>query len=280
MTAAVAEPVLRVEGLGRNYSSGAGWFGRRRVAAVADVDLQLMPDELLVLVGESGSGKTTLSRMIAGLIAPSSGVIEHRGVDLRRLSRRQLQDFRRRRSMVFQNPYHSLNPRMRIGRALTEALKVSRAVPKAERPAEVERLLDSVGLPAAYRSKFPMMLSGGERQRVALARAIASRPELLIADEVTSALDVSVSAHIVNLLLDLKAANRFSCLFVTHDLSLALVLADRIAIMRSGRIVDSGTPAELRESTNEYTRELLGVALRTFASGAEARADHAAKTGE
>jgi peptide/nickel transport system ATP-binding protein len=256
------EPVLSVRGLSRTYTVGEGWFGRRRIDAVSSVDLDLYEGELVAVVGESGSGKTTLTRMIAGLVSPTSGVITHRGIELHKRTRKQMKDFRRNRSVVFQNPYLSLNPRMRVGKALEEALKVSGAVAKAERATEVDRLLASVGLRADYRTKFPLMLSGGERQRVAIARAISSRPDLLIADEVTSALDVSVSAHIVNLLLELKEARNFSCLFVTHDLSLALAIADRILIMRQGAVVDSGTPHELtHQSVHEYTRQLLDLVI-------------------
>ncbi len=263
MNETTATPLLKVRGLSRAYTVGEGWFGRRRIDAVASVDLDLYEGELVALVGESGSGKTTLTRMIAGLVPPTAGVITHRGIEFGKSSRRQVKEFRRHRSVVFQNPYQSLNPRMRVGKALSEALKVAGTVPKRERAVEVDRLLTSVGLPVSYRSKFPLMLSGGERQRVAIARAISSRPDLLIADEVTSALDVSVSANIVNLLLDLKDARNFTCLFVTHDLSLALAIADRILIMRSGGIVDGGTPEQLmHESVHEYTRQLLDLVIK------------------
>jgi peptide/nickel transport system ATP-binding protein len=202
--------------------------------------------------------------MLAGLVRPSSGVVSARGTELTKRTRRQIKEFRRHTAIVFQNPYQSLNPRMRIGPALSEALNVARVVPKAEVSDEVDRLLTSVGLPVKYRLKYPLMLSGGERQRVAIARAIAGRPDVLIADEITSALDVSVSAQIVNLMLDLKAQRNFSCAFVTHDLSLALAIADRILIMRAGEVVDSGTPDFLQHhATHPYTRQLLDLVFES-----------------
>jgi peptide/nickel transport system ATP-binding protein len=260
-----SRPVLEAKGVTRSYVIGEGWFGRRRFNAVSNVDLRLNHEELLVIVGESGSGKTTLARMLAGLVRPTSGVVTAGGTELTKRSRKQIREFRKHTSIVFQNPYQSLNPRIRIGPALAEALKVAQVVPKADVPAEVDRLLASVGLPTAYRHKYPVMLSGGERQRVAIARAIAGRPDVLIADEITSALDVSVSAQIVNLVLDLKARRNFSCVFVTHDLSLALAIADRILIMKSGEVVESGTPEYLQSYAKApYTKQLIDLVYESM----------------
>ncbi len=262
-----SSPVLEAKNVTRSYVIGEGWFGRRRFNAVSNVDLRLNHEELLVIVGESGSGKSTLARMLAGLVRPSSGVVVAGGTELTKRSRKQIKEFRRHTSIVFQNPYQSLNPRIRIGPALAEALTVARAVPKAEVSAEVDRLLTSVGLPTAYRHKYPLMLSGGERQRVAIARAIAGRPDVLIADEITSALDVSVSAQIVNLVLDLKARRNFSCVFVTHDLALALAIADRILIMKSGEVVETGTPEFLQNyATQPYTKQLIDLVYESIGS--------------
>ena len=263
----MSRPVLEAKNVTRSYVIGEGWFGRRRFNAVSNVDLRLNHEELLVIVGESGSGKTTLARMLAGLVRPSSGVVTAGGTELTKRSRKQIKEFRRHTSIVFQNPYQSLNPRIRIGPALAEALTVARVVPKAEVPGEVDRLLTSVGLPTGYRHKYPLMLSGGERQRVAIARAIAGRPDVLIADEITSALDVSVSAQIVNLVLDLKARRNFSCVFVTHDLSLALAIADRILIMKSGEVVETGTPEFLQNyATQPYTKQLIDLVYESIGS--------------
>jgi peptide/nickel transport system ATP-binding protein len=253
-------PLLDMEGVGRSYTVSDGWFSRRTIEAVRSVDLTLFDDEMVALVGESGSGKTTLGRMTVGLVEPSRGLIRHNGFKLGGRSARQMREFRSKASIVFQNPYQSLNPRMRVETALGEVLHVSGVVPKDKISTEIDRLLASVNLPTSYRTKFPLALSGGERQRIAIARAIAGRPDFLVADEVTSALDVLVSAQILNLLLKLKAERTFTCLFITHDLALAMVVADRIVIMRHGVVVDSGTPRELMESSqNEYTRELLDL---------------------
>ncbi|HEY2326924.1 MAG TPA: ATP-binding cassette domain-containing protein [Gaiellaceae bacterium] len=256
----MSEAVVEVSGLCVDFAVTQKAFRKRRIEAVRSVDLALHPQELVALVGESGSGKTTIARTMAGLIQQSAGQITYRGVELDRHNRRMMHTFRKRRSIVFQNPYQSLNPRMRVESTLREALKVAGLVPKADVSAEIDRLLQSVGLPVSYRQKYPLALSGGERQRVAIARALAAQPDLLIADEITSALDVSVSAQIVNLLLDLKSAANFACLLITHDLALALAVADSIAIMKSGEIVERGTPNELRGSQEAYTRELLDLA--------------------
>lgn len=255
----MSSPVVELEGISCTFTVSGGWLRRRRIEAVRSVDLALRQDELVALVGESGSGKTTLARTMAGLLHQSGGIVRYRGTALNRRNRKQMHEFRRRRSIVFQNPYQSLNPRMRVETALREALKVAGRVSNEAISDEIDRLLLSVGLPISYRGKFPIALSGGERQRVAIARAIAGQPDLLIADEVTSALDVSVSAQIMNLLLDLKSSRNFACLLITHDLALAVAVADRVVIMRGGEIVDSGTPDDVRASTNEYTRQLLDL---------------------
>jgi len=251
-------PLVSVRDLEVTFKVSSGWVGHRLVPAVQGVSLDLHAGEIVALVGESGSGKTTLARSIAGLRPWKSGSVHYKGVDIAEMSRRQLQEFRSRRGIVFQNPNASLNPRMRVEDALGEMLRVSRSVERARISDEVDRLLDSVALPRSYRVKYPLALSGGERQRVAIARAIAGRPSLLIADEITSALDVSVSAQIVNLLLDLRDQLQFGCLFITHDITLALAVAQRVEIMKSGKVVDSGTPDHIaHRSDNEYTKVLM-----------------------
>jgi peptide/nickel transport system ATP-binding protein len=252
-------PLVELQDVSCTFTVSGGWFRQRRIEAVKSVDLELHPNELVALVGESGSGKTTLARTMAGLLHQSGGVVRYRGVELNRRNRTQMREFRRRRSIVFQNPYQSLNPRMRIESTLREALKVAGRVRAESISEEIDRLLTSVGLPVSYRVKFPLALSGGERQRVAIARAIAAQPDLLIADEVTSALDVSVSAQIMNLLLDLKSERSFACLMITHDLALAMAVADRIVIMRGGSVVDGGTADDVRMSANAYTQQLLDL---------------------
>src|SRR3954454_9391601 len=265
----VAGPVIEIEGAAIRFTVNDGWFGRRHIDAVPGVDLQLYAEELVALVGESGSGKTTLARALAGLQKLAGGRVRYRGVELNNRNRKQMREFRKRRSIVFQNPYQSLNPRMRVESTLREALKVAGVVRSEDISGEIDRLLESVGLPTSYRQKYPLALSGGERQRIAIARAIAARPDVLIADEVTSALDVSVSAHIINLLLDLKSEANFACLLITHDLSLAMAVADRVVIMQGGQVVDEGTPGEVQASSHEYTRELLDLAALPHLAAAE-----------
>lgn len=243
-----AEPLVEVKDLSRHYTVSSGWFSRRTIDAVKSVSLEIYPNEILALVGESGSGKTTLGRMIVGLVKPSGGTIAHWG------------DRSNGAAIIFQNPYQSLNPRLRVGTALAEALKVSRVVPKSEIRQEVDRLLEAVQLPLSYAAKYPIALSGGEQQRVAIARALAVRPDFLVADEPTSALDVSVAAQVLNTLLDARRERSFACLFITHDLALATAIADRLMIMKDGSIVDSGSPEGLMSSPGHpYTEELLST---------------------
>jgi peptide/nickel transport system ATP-binding protein len=249
---------VSVHDLEVNFRVSNGWIGKRLVHAVDGVSLDLHAGEVVALVGESGSGKTTLARSIAGLRPWSAGSVHYRGVNLADMSRRQLRDFRSRRGIVFQNPNASLNPRMRVEDALGEMIAVSKVVGRKQISSEIDRLLDSVALSRSYRVKYPLELSGGERQRVAIARAIAGRPSLFIADEITSALDVSVSAQIINLVLDLRDELQFACLFITHDLTLALAVAQRVEIMKTGKVVDSGSPSYItNESTNDYTKVLM-----------------------
>jgi peptide/nickel transport system ATP-binding protein len=256
----MSDPLIRVSGVTRRYPAGTKWFRKRHLEAVRNVDLEIMPGEVVALVGESGSGKSTLGRMTLGLVEPSEGQITFESVSWQARGRRARRELHRHSAMVFQNPYQSLNPRMRIGDALAEALQVAEVVDKSEVPDEVCRLLDQVHLPTNYRAKYPHALSGGERQRVAIARALACRPRYLVADEPTSALDVSISAEILNLLMDLKDAQNFACLFITHDLALALVLADRVMIMRDGEIVERGTPEQVTTNpSNPYTAQLLST---------------------
>jgi ABC-type glutathione transport system ATPase component len=262
-------PLVSVRDLNCTFTVNQGWLGRRQVRAVDGVSFDLHAGEIVALVGESGSGKTTLARAIAGLRPWTEGSVLYRGTDLADMPRQQRRDFRRRRAIVFQNPYASLNPRMRIEDTLGEMLKVTGTAPGGQVSAEIDRLLESVALPRSYRVKYPLALSGGERQRVAIARAIAGKPDLFIADEMTSALDVSVSAQIVNLMLDLREQLQFACLFITHDLTLALAVAQRVEIMQSGRVVDRGTPGWLtQESTHDYTRLLMSRHLVETAHGA------------
>ncbi|SDY08967.1 peptide/nickel transport system ATP-binding protein [Amycolatopsis xylanica] len=226
------------------------------LAVVDEVSLTVPSGQVVGLVGESGSGKSTLSRTAVGLVAPSAGAVLLDGVDVRKLPRPQPV------RMVFQDPYSSLNPRMRIGDAIAEAMP-RRAPGKA---AEVARLLDLVGLDPDRAGQLPAHFSGGQRQRIALARALAGNPKALIADEITSALDVSVQGAVLNLVRELQRRLGLSMLFISHNLAVVRYVSDFVAVMYQGRIVEAG-PAEqvLTDPQHEYTRELLDNHIPTVA---------------
>ena len=245
---------------GRLFSRGSA----KVVHAVDTVDLEINRDEVLALVGESGSGKTTLGLMILSLLEPSAGRIEWEGRSLAGLDADERLRFRRDVQVVFQNPFGSLNPRQTIGRILRRPLALHRIVPKDEIGGEVRRLLEVVGLrPAAsFLHRYPHELSGGQRQRVAIARALAVRPRMIVADEPVSALDVSVRAQILNLLRDIKREFGLAMLFTTHDLGVVRYIADRVAVMYLGKIVELAPRAEFfAQPRHPYTRMLLGTAL-------------------
>lgn len=253
----MTSPLLAVRDLVKAYPLGRG---RGAVRALDGVSLELAAGEMLALVGESGSGKSTLLAQIAGLETPDAGVIEVEGRDLRRLDRAARRDLRRRLQMIFQDPYESLDPRQTIGDIVAEPLVVHRLLPDpAARRARVEAALATVGLepPAAYTARRPAELSGGQRQRVAIASALAVDPALLLADEPVSMLDVSVRADVLNLLARLRRERAIAVLMVTHDLATAAAVADRIAVMYLGRIVESGPArAVLAAPAHPYTRAL------------------------
>jgi ABC-type glutathione transport system ATPase component len=239
---------LRFEGVTVRYGAG-----RHAHVAADAVDLVVPSGQVVGLVGESGSGKSTLARAAVGLIAPAAGKILLDGKPVPRRGRRPLQ-------MVFQDPYASLDPRMTAGESIAEAIPRS---PAAARRGEAARLTELVGLPAGTVDKFPAELSGGQRQRVALARALAGRPDVIIADEITSALDVSTQGAVLNLVRDLQRELRLSMLFISHNLAVVRYVADYVAVMYQGRIVEHG-PAEqvLIDPAHDYTRELLAAVPR------------------
>jgi oligopeptide transport system ATP-binding protein len=258
-----AEPVLEVIDLVKHFPAG-GMFSRGRtvVHAVDGVSLTLARGEMLGLVGESGSGKSTVANCILRLCEPTSGTIRLAGTDITHLSRRRMRPLRRQLHMVFQDPYSSLNPRMSVGDIVGEPLRLHGIAKGRALEAEVERMFESVGLRAELRYRFPHELSGGQRQRVGLARSLILRPQVLVADEPVSALDVSVQASILNLLRDLQAELGFSCLFITHDLATVEFLCDRVAVMYLGQIVELASRAALfRDPQHPYTQALLSAAL-------------------
>ncbi|TFD73833.1 dipeptide ABC transporter ATP-binding protein [Cryobacterium gelidum] len=228
--------------------------------AVDKVDLFVRQGEVLGLVGESGSGKTTLGRAAIGLLPITEGTLHVAGQDISKAGRDEIHRLHKSVGIVFQDPSSSLNPRMPIGDSIGEPLKLAKGLKGAALSAEVERLLDSVELPRSYRSRFPHELSGGQKQRVGIARALSLEPKVLIADEPTSALDVSVQARVLLLIQSLQQQMNFACLFITHDLAVIDVLADRIAVMHHGRIVETGTRDEiLRYPKDPYTQRLLAA---------------------
>lgn len=258
----MTEPVLETNGLSKTYLQDRGFLSRKRdeIVAVDGVNIAIQRGESFGLVGESGCGKSTLARMLMRLIEPSNGSMRVTGVDPSRATRLELRALRTKIQMVFQDPYASLNPRHSIYRTLAKPYRLNGGGTKALLRARVVALLDDVGLsPAAeFLDRHPHELSGGQRQRVVIARAIALGPDLVVADEPVSALDVSVRAQILNLLNRLKATRKLTLLFISHDLSVVRSLCDRVAVMYLGRIVESGSVEDVFERPlHPYTRALL-----------------------
>jgi peptide/nickel transport system ATP-binding protein len=256
-----ADLLLEVRGLRTEYPVRSGILRRRvgAVRAVDGVDLEVRAGETVALVGESGSGKTTLARSILRLVEPCAGEIRFRGEELRSLRPAELRRRRKGFQMVFQDPWSALNPRMRVAEALFEPLLVHGLAPRSEKRARVARMLDEVGLPEEAAGRYPHEFSGGQRQRIGIARALATQPELLVADEPVSALDVSVRAQVINLLADLQSRRDLGMLFIGHDLAVVEQLADRVLVLYLGRVVEAGPAAALlARPLHPYT-----VALRS-----------------
>jgi len=254
--------LLDVLGLTKRFNAPSNLFGpRRQVHAVEDVSFSIASGEVLGLVGESGSGKTTVGRMVMGLEQATDGTIRFAGKAIGKLSREDMLPIRRRIQMVFQDPFASLNPRRKVGDLIAEGMEIHRIGTRAEQKAEVTRLLELVGLPADAATRFPHEFSGGQRQRIGIARALAVKPDLLVADEPVSALDVSVQAQVLNLLQDLKEKLNLTILFISHDLAVVEHFCDRVAVMYLGHLMEvAPREALFAHPRHPYTEALLSAA--------------------
>src|SRR4051812_8538280 len=252
--------VLQTNDLKKTYISGGFFAKRREVKAVKDVNLQVRRGETLGVVGESGSGKSTVARCIARLIDPSDGAILIEGADVAKLGARALRPHRKRVQIVFQDPYRSLNPRRTVGSAITEG-PVNFGMAENEATDRARNLMRLVGLDPDALTRFPHQFSGGQRQRICIARALAMEPEILVADEPVSALDVSVQAQVLELIDDVRKRFNLAVLFITHDLRVAAQVCDRIAVMHKGEVVEEGTTAAVFAAPKHaYTRALFDSA--------------------
>ncbi len=251
--------VMKSFATGRSSRSSSG--GHRRIVALDGVSLAVSKREVLGLVGESGSGKSTLARCVVRLVEPDAGSIQFDGQDVLRADSRSLRVIRRRMQLIYQDPYSSLNPRLRVGDAIAEAARVHRLVHgRDEEDALVAELLDAVGLSGTDARRYPREMSGGQRQRVAIARSLAVKPDMLIADEAVSALDVSVQAQILNLFSALSSDRHLAMIFISHQLAVIAQLAQRVAVMYLGRIVEVGDTYEVfTNPQHPYTALLLAA---------------------
>jgi len=255
-----SEPILKVRDLTTRFVVERNFFGRpiKRVHAVERVSFDLFPAETLALVGESGSGKTTTGRTLLRLVESKQGSVEFNGQDISNLSRRGMQSIRRNMQIIFQDPFASLNPRMTVGSSIMEPLLIHGVGPGAEARKKVRTLMDRCGLSPNMANRYPHEFSGGQRQRICIARALALNPKVIIADESVSALDVSIQAQIINLLMTLQKEFGISILFISHDMAVVERMSHRVAVMYLGQIVEIGSRRDIFEnSQHPYTIKLL-----------------------
>ncbi|MGV1760996.1 dipeptide ABC transporter ATP-binding protein [Rhizobium sp. A22-96] len=251
-------PIIDIQDLAVDYrtSGGLSWRPASK-RAVENINLSVYPGEVVAIVGESGSGKTTIGRTAVGLLQPSSGTLLFEGAPVKR-NGANYRNYRRNCQMVFQDPYSSLDPRLTIGTLVAEPLRVTERITTAEKRERMLAMLNEVGLAPEFAERFPHQLSGGQRQRIAIARALIGRPKFIVADEPVSALDITVRTQVLDLFNRLQQQYGFSCLFISHDLDVVEAVADRIVVMRSGKIVEAGKTSDIfHQPQHEYTRQLL-----------------------
>ena len=268
----MSEEILRVNNVSRIYETSGGGFGRKnRVSALDGVSFNLVQGETLGIVGESGCGKSTLGRIISRLDTPTTGEIIYKGNDIAKKSLAAMRPLRKEIQFIFQDPYASLNPRRQIGAIIEEPMRIH-GVNKDERRARAHELLEKVGLDKNSYEKYPHEFSGGQRQRVVIARALTLKPELIIADEPVSALDVSIQAQVLNLFKELQDEMKLTYIFVAHDLGVVRHISDRIAVMYLGKIVEMGSVEEIYNNPQHpYTKALLSANPRIDQSAQSTR---------
>lgn len=259
MTSITDQPIVEARDLSVHYTR---WVGSRRrtVYALDDFNLTVAPGETVGLVGESGCGKSTAGRALLGAVRPVAGRVFYEGADVTKLSRRRWRAMRKHVQMIFQDPYSALNPRLRIGESIAEPYLVHTRTRGLELASAVGRLLEMVGMPAAAADNYPHAFSGGQLQRIVIARALALRPGFVVADEATAALDVSIQAQIVNLLVELKDTVGLSYLFISHNLAVVRHISDRVAIMYLGHLMETGSRHDIyTNATHPYSKALLSA---------------------